>query len=100
MTEWGVVGIIVTLIGLLATVLGLVHNYIVKPSNIKHEKSVEQIDKLIITMTELNASIKSMIETDKKHADILDKHANKLNELDRDFARMDLELGYIKKRTN
>ena len=100
MDNWGVVLVISALIALFTSILGLVHKYVVAPSNLKHDKSIEQIDKLIITIVELNTSIKSLIETDKSHATLLVKHGEKINELDREFNRLDLEFGYFKDRVN
>lgn len=99
MTEWGLVVALATLLGLLSTILGLTYNYIIKPSNIKHEKSIEQMDKLNLTMVQLNANLQNMLETDKRHSLTLEKHSLKIDDLDKDFIRLDTTLShYIKDR--
>ena len=95
MTEWGLVVALATLLGLLSTILGLTYNYIVKPSNIKHEKSIEQMDKLNLTMVQLNANLQNMLETDKRHSLTLEKHEKKIDDLDKDFIRLDTTLTHF-----
>ena len=95
MTEQGLVVALATLLGLLSTILGLTYNYIVKPSNIKHEKSIEQMDKLNLTMVQLNANLQNMLETDKLHSITLKEHGAKIETLDKDFIRLDTTLSHF-----
>ena len=57
------------------------------------------MDKLNLTMVQLNANLQNMLETDKRHSLTLEKHALKIDDLDKDFIRLDTTLThFIKER--
>ena len=53
------------------------------------------MDKLNLTMVQLNANLQNMLETDKLHSTTLKEHGAKIENLDKDFIRLDTTLSHF-----